>query len=330
MAEKEIVLVAAGGFWAVRDIIERQVFRDKFEMVNAPDFNVFDLAKSRVVAIVIADQKCGPELMDRFPNLKTIARTGTGYDNIDVASAKERDIIVTRVSALNAESVSDFALGLLFSLSRNIAQTNRDMTLSLWERKKGMLLSEMTVGVIGLGAIGSFLAKKLRVLGARRILGWNRTDRPKVRELSKEYGLELVGMTELVSESDAVIVAVALTPDTKNLLDYYALACMKKTALLINVARGAVVNEESLATFIANGWIGGTAIDVFSVEPPLGSPFEQPFVKKLIQSYHEGRNVILTPHNAWLTESTVEKVSLQVARNVKGVLEKNFDGVEVI
>lgn len=330
--EKQIILVGAQGFWSVRDLVNREVLHDRFEMIYADDFRISLKDWDRVVAIVLADQPCDGMLMGKFPSLRTIARTGTGYDNVDIRAAQERNITVTRVSALNAESVSDFALGLLLALSRNIVQAHTDMVwYSVWERRSGMLLSEMTVGLVGLGAIGCSLAKKLHALGVGRLVGWNRTYRWRVEEVVRQCRLECLTLPQVMSESDAVVVGLALTAETKRFISREMLFRMKPSAFLINISRGAVVDEEALAECVAEGRIGGAALDVFSVEPPVGFPFAQPFVQKLIESAADGGcNVILTPHNAWLTKNTVRNVSLQVARNIQKVLGGQPQEAEIV
>lgn len=328
---KPIVLVAASGFNDCWGMVDREVFGGRFENRFALDFRVNSEEAGRVVAIVVADQPVDDTLMEKFPGLVTIARTGTGYDNINIKAAHERKIVVTRVSHVNAASVSDFALGCIFTLSRNIAQTHQDMINWRWKRNSsGLLVSEMTVGIIGLGAIGISLAKKLRALGVNRLIGWNRTMRQRVLDAAEDNGLELLEIPQVMTESDVVVVAVALAPETRGLLSREKLALMKSHATLVNIARGPVVNETALAELVAEGKIGGVALDVFSVEAPAGDPFSQAFVQSLITSAARGRNVILTPHNAGLAKSSVKNISFQVARNILGVLDGDLEGVEVV
>jgi len=330
MAKKPIILVGAKGFWSMKDIVGEAVFKGKFELLYDEELYISEARCPYVAAIVVADQPLGPELMDRYPNLKTIARTGTGYDNVDIAAARARKIIVTRVAKLNAESVSDFALGLIFALSRGIVQVHENMIRSRWERKAGMLLHEMTIGIIGFGAIGQSLAQKLRVLGRQQILFWNRSLYPAVQEAAAGCGAKFVTLHQVMENSDIVVVAVALTDDTRHLINKELLYRMKPTAFLVNVCRGAVVDEEALADCVAEGRIAGMALDVYSVEPPDGSPFDLPHVQKLILCANEGKNVILTPHNAWMTQNSIRRVSVKVAQNVVSVLEGRTEEAEVV
>ena len=331
--QKSIILVGANGFWSLKELVNATLFHDRFELVYFKDFKIEQGKNHLVVAVVVADQPFGPDIMDKFPNLKTIARTGTGYDNIDVEVAHKRGIVVTRVAGLNAEAVSDFALALMFSLSRSIVKMHNDMSCGKWEQlRQGMLLSEMTVGIVGLGHIGRLLSRKLNALNVRRILGYNRTLRPEIKSMILETYLDFVSLEEVMSESDMVIISIALAEETKHLIDRHQLSLMKNTACLINVSRGAVVDEDALAKCVAEKWIAGVALDVFSSEPPADDIFEKPFFQKLIESSKNGANVILTSHNAGITRNSVKNISLQVAKNTVNVLDKKFEaeGLEIV
>ena len=328
--EKSVILVADNGFWKQRELVEQEVLNQNFELVFALDMKSVKEVSERVVALVLMDQLCNVDVMDRFPALRVVARTGTGYDNVDVAEAKRRGIVVTRVSKVNAEPASDFALTLLLALSRNLMQLHNKMVIGVWERVPGSVLSEMTIGVVGLGSIGSSLVKKLHALGTKRIVGWNRSRKPEIFGFVNKYGLELLELPELVSESDAVMVAVALAPETAKLLDRKMLSLMKPSAYLVNVSRGAVVDEDALAESVTEGKIAGVGLDVFSVEPPDADPFSQPFMKKLIEASKQGKNVILSPHNAHFTQNSSKNVSLQLALNIKALLASKTEGIEVV
>jgi len=328
--KKPVILIGAKGFWEARKIVKKSVFRDAFDLVFANDFSVADAVKKEVIAIVVADQPVDAALMDEFPNLRTIARTGTGYDNIDVKSAHERNIIISRVAELNAEPVSEFALGLMLALIRNIVGVHQKMCVSKWDRYKGMLVSELTVGLVGLGAIGRSLARKLHALGVKKLIGWNRTRRPQVENTVLNSHLELMDLEKVMKESDVIIVALALAPETKHLISADMLSRMKKTAYLINVSRGAIVDENALAETILSDKIAGAALDVFSLEPPSGNPFPEPFMRKLVSAAKNGGNVILSPHYAGITRDSVRNISLQVAKNITGVLSGKTNGLDIV
>src|SRR3989338_6336300 len=332
MQSQDVILVGAKGFWKERargrDILPAHThlhFSDRLEIDGERWKNVH--------AIVVADQKVGASVMDKYPNLRTIARTGTGYDNVDVVEAKKRGVVVTRVAAINAEATSEFALGLLFALSKHIVLLHTSMIQERWTRAYGIPIGDLTVGVIGLGHIGRALVRRLHQVGVKKILGWNRTQqRDEFRSLFLETEFELVeSVHELLIESDAVIVAVALTQETKGFIGEDSLARMKSTAFLINVCRGAVVDEDALARYVAERKIGGVALDVFSIEAPHDLElFQRPFMQSLLTSARNGYNVILTPHNASVGRDTVELISRQVAKNIEGVLSGNMEHVDVV
>ena len=324
--KRPVVLVGSRGFWNERELADQKVFRSRFELVQSSDFKVSAEISQRVVALVVGDKLIDGKLMDFFPNLKTIARNGTGYDNLDLVSARFKGITVTRVSGLNTEPVSEFILSLILALSRNIVPMHGDMLKEVWQKKRGKSLSEMTVGIVGIGSIWRFLAEKLYKLGVGNLIGWNRSRRPEGLGAADKYGLKLAELPQVMSDSDVVVVSVLLTPETTNLISKNLLSLMKSDAFLVNVSRGAVVDEEALAELAVAGKIGGAALDVFSSEPPFG----QPFMKKLIEYGKNGGNVILSPHSASLTKSTEQEIVLRVARNVLNVLEGNLEGVEIL
>ena len=184
----------------------------------------------------------------------------------------------------------------------------------------------MTIGIVGVGAIGRLLAKNLHSLGAGRIIGWNRSRRPEVLELVSQCSLELVELPVLMSESDAVVVSVMLVQETANLINKRLLSLMKPDAFLVNTSRGAVIDEEALAELVIAGKIGGAALDVFSIEPPI----DQPFMRKLVEYVRNGGNVIFSPHSASLTKSSEQESVLLAARNIVNVLDGNLEGVEIV
>lgn len=331
MFDKPIILVGANGFWSLRDFINAEVFKNQFELVWSKDFNIENDLCDHVVVVVVADQPFGLELMEKFPNLKTIARTGTGYDNIDLEAARAKNVIVTRVAGVNAESVSDFALALVFALSRNIVKMHDDMLSGKWKQlRQGTLITEMDLGIVGLGHIGRSIAKKFHALNARRILGYNRTLRPEVKKTINDTNMEFCSINNVMAKSDMVVVALALNKETRDFIGLAELSLMKPEACLINTSRGAVVDENTLAEFVAERRIAGVALDVFSKEPPTDNFFNQPFLQKLVEASRNGANVILTSHNAGITKNSVKNISLRVAKNIIGVLDGNLDGIEIV
>ena len=334
MDTRRIVIVGARGFWNMRSRV--------LDMLPSGLHLHFDDALgidgekwSRVCAVVVADQTVDAALMERYRNLKVIARTGTGYDAIDVPEAHRRGIIVTRVAKQNAEATSEFALTVLFALAKNLTPLHSAMLRSKWAHASGplygTLLSDMTVGVVGLGHVGRSVVRKLDALGVGHILGWNRSTRVEMSGLYAVTRFARTAWDTLFKTSDAVILSLALTQETKGIVSANTLALMKPTAFLINVSRGSVVDEEALAEAVGGCKLGGVALDVFSTEPPPDwTLFEKPFMRSLMASAEMGRNVILTPHNASRTKNVVLHISEQVARNISGVLTDSMEGVEIV
>jgi D-3-phosphoglycerate dehydrogenase len=200
--------------------------------------------------------------------LKLLHKWGVGYDNIDIATAKELGITVARTTGSNAVPVAEFAIGLTLSTLRLIAYGNAELKQGHW--RTGQLpadtytLSGKTVGIVGFGAIGKNVARLLKGFGCT-ILYSKRTPLDAAEEAA--LGVRHASMAEILAQSDVVSLHCPLTPETANLIDMAALKAMKKTAVLINVARGGVVNETDLVAALRAREIAGAALDVYETEP---------------------------------------------------------------
>ena len=242
--------------------------------------------------------------------LKIIGRAGVGVDNIDVAAAAAKDILVINTPAGNSTAAAELAVGLLFALARKIPQAAGLMRQGVWEKKKfmGVELAGKTLGVMGLGNIGRQVAErgvglKMNVIGHDPVL-------PASAALPA--GVSRVSFAELVEKSDFLSLHTPLTAETKNLFDGAMLMKMKKGACLVNCARGGIVNEDALLEVLKSGHLGGAALDVFGKEPPDPSPlFEQ-------------ENLIAVPHLGASTKEAQEKVAIELAEVFIGFLK---DGV---
>jgi D-3-phosphoglycerate dehydrogenase / 2-oxoglutarate reductase len=231
--------------------------------------------------------------------LKIIGRAGVGVDNIDVAAATAKDIIVINTPAGNAAAAAELAIGLVFALARKIPQASESMRQGIWEKKKfmGVELGGKTLGVLGLGNIGRQAAErgvglKMRVIGHDPVL-------PAGAALPA--GVERVSFDDLISRSDFITLHVPLTADTKGLFGADTLARMKKGSCLINAARGGIVDEAALLAALSSGHLAGAALDVFAKEPPDPSPLFA----------HE--NLIALPHLGASTKEAQEKVAVELA-----------------
>jgi D-3-phosphoglycerate dehydrogenase len=241
------------------------------------------------VLVVRSATKVTADIIEAGKNLKIIARAGTGLDNVDVEKAKEKGIKVINTPGANGISVAELAIGLMISCARHIAKGTMDLKNGEWTKKqlKGHELYKRTVGIIGFGNIGREVAKRLLAFDMR-VLAYD----PFVKET--DMNVEIVDLDTIFKESDFITIHVPLTNETKHLVSKDAFEKMKDGVILINAARGGVVDEEALYNALVSGKVYAAGLDVFEVEPPTDE-----LRKKLL----EFPNVVATPH---IGASTVE------------------------
>ena len=236
---------------------------------------------------------------------------GVGVDNLDIETARKLGIKVARTTGSNAMPVAEFTIGLMLSVLRFQAFGHENLRQGRWTAYNELpgatfMVSGKTVGIVGFGAIGQHVARLLRGFGCRLL--YNKRNRLSAAE-EKEFGVAYAEMAELLATSDIVSLHCPLTPETEGLINTRALASMKDTAVLINVARGGVVIEEDLAEALRARVIRGAAMDVYSVEPlPADSP--------LLQL----DNIVVTPHLAAATADTFEPTVRRMFRNMECVV----------
>jgi len=242
-------------------------------------------------------------LLDLAPMLKVIGRPGTGVDNVDLAAATRRGVVVMNTPAGNSVSAAEHAMGLLLALLRNIPQANSSVRQGKWDRHlfTGAELKGKTLGIIGYGKIGTEVAK--RALGFEvEVLVYD----PFVSEtLAREQSIRLVSLDDLLLQSDIVTLHAPVTGATRNLINAGSIAKMKDGAFLVNAARGELVDEEALLAALRSGKLAGAAIDVFVNEPkPNAALISLP-------------NVVATPHLGASTVEAQEKVGYEIALQVR-------------
>ncbi len=240
--------------------------------------------------------------------LRVVGRAGVGVDNIDVAAATERGILVVNAPAGSTQSVAELTVGLMLALARRIPAADRSVKAGRWEkgRFRGVELAEKVLGLVGSGRIGGTVAGICQVLGMSVIA----YDPYLPEEAAREQGIRLTGLEEVLQTSDVVSIHAALTEETRRMIGERELALMKRTAYLVNCARGAIVDEAALAEALRRGAIAGAGIDVYEAEPPVGSPLL------------ELDNVVLTPHVAASTADAQRKAGLQTAEQVLKALDR--------
>jgi D-3-phosphoglycerate dehydrogenase len=256
--------------------------------------------------IVRSRTKVTKEVLARGTNLKAVGRSGVGVDNIDVDAATVRKVAVVNAPAASTYSVAELALGHMISMSRHLPEADRTTREGKWEKKRleGHELYGKTLGLIGSGRIGAEVAKRAQAFGMR-VIAYDPYLSPKAAE---QIGIELVHKEFLLRSADVVSIHAALTAETKGMIGSQALAMMKKTATLVNCARGEIVQEGALAEALRSGTIAGAALDVFEKEPPAGS------------SILSAPNVVFTPHLGASTHEAQARAGSIIADQVLKVL----------
>ena len=249
-----------------------------------------------------------PRVIERADRLRVVGRAGIGVDNVDIPAASRRGIVVMNTPTGNSVTTAEHALALLASLARKIPQAVTSMRGGKWEKSKfqGREIAFKTLGIIGLGNIGRIVADraqglKLKVIGVDPLMSSDR---------AAELGIELVELDDLFKRADFLTIHAPLTPETNNMIDDAAFKKMKSSALLVNAARGGIVDEEALARAITAGEIAGAALDVFSKEPIDG---DHPLLSL--------DNVLCTPHLGASTSEAQERVAVEIAEQAIGYLQ---------
>ena len=289
------------------EILERA---EGLEVVNAPGLSPGDLleAIADVDGLVIrSGTKVTADVLDAAKQLKVVGRAGIGVDNIDVAAATQKGVVVVNTPEGNNVTTAEHAIALLVALARHVPQATASMKAGRWEKTKfqGMELFNRTLGVVGLGNIGRIVAARARGLGMRVIA----SDPYTSAEVAAKLDIELVSFENLVERSDAITVHVPRTKETTGLLGREAFKRAKPGVLIVNAARGGIVDEAALLEALESGKVGAAALDVFEEEPPAA---DHPLV------IHE--RVICTPHLGASTEQAQLNVSMAVAEQVRDFL----------
>ena len=249
------------------------------------------------------------QIINSSKKLRIIGRAGVGVDNVDVKAATQKGVLVVNSPGGNTIAAAEHTIAMMLALSRNIPIANSSMFNGKWERKKfvGNELFNKKLGVVGLGKIGTHVAKVANAMGME-VIGYD----PFVsKERAQQLHVKLSELNLLFEESDYVTLHLPRTTDTENLVDIKLLKSMKNTAKLINCARGGIIDEDALAEALNNSLIAGAAIDVFS-EEPLNSNSRLLKIQK--------NNLILTPHLGASTKEAQENVAVDVAEQIRDVL----------
>jgi len=268
--------------------------------------------------IVRSGSRVTAEVIAAAPNLRVVGRAGIGVDNIDVEAATKKGVVVMNTPAGNNVTTAEHAISLMLALARSIPQATASMKNGKWEKGRftGSEVFNKTLGVIGIGNIGSLVAE--RALGLKmRVVAFD----PFIsQEAAQRLGVELVSLDALYARSDFITVHTPLTAETRGLVGTKAFAQMKKGVRVINCARGGIVDEDALVAAIGDGTVAGAALDVFTQEPP---PPDHPLLKL--------DQVICTPHLGAATDEAQVNVAIAIAQQVVNYLTRGViqDAVNV-
>lgn len=250
------------------------------------------LSETDAVLLMRERTRFGDKQMSLAPTLKLMAQTGRGIAHLDVPAATRRGIAVALTPNDSGSSTVELTFGLIFAVLRQIPQVDRRMRQEAWPAVAGQLLEGKTVGVVGLGRIGSQVARICKAFNTRVLA----TARTLTDERAQGVGAERVSLETLLTESDIVTIHVPLRPETRALLGEKEIALMKPGSVLINTARGPIVSEAALIAALRDGRLGGAGIDVFDEEPlPLDHPF-----RRL-------DNVVLLSHRGYATVEILQE-----------------------
>jgi len=249
-------------------------------------------------------------LLEQLPDLRILAQTGNHAYHIDLAAAQERGIVVARATGGYSSGAAELTIGLAIALMRHIPAADAAVRSGAWPTPLGRELTGKTMGIVGLGHVGRHVAKLANAFGMR-VLAWSR--QPDDGSAAAA-GIERCELDDLLRASDVVSVHATLAPETRGLLDARRLGLMKASAVLINTARGPIVDEAALVAALADRRISGAGLDVFDSEPlPPGHPLTRL------------PNVVLTPHLGWPTDKKYEDFSDAAA----DLLLAHLDGRDV-
>ena len=255
--------------------------------------------------VIRSGTKVTADVIKAADRLKVIGRAGVGIDNVDVEAATKKGIIVLNTPGGNTISAAEHTIAMMLSVARNIPQANAALHKGEWNRKKytGVEFFNKTLGIVGLGRVGAEVASRMKAFGMQ-ILAF---DPFVTEEKARQMGLTLAPLETVLREGDFITVHTPLTNETRNLIDEDEFNIMKPGVRIVNCARGGIINEAALAKAVAEGKVAGAAVDVFTKEPPTGSPLL------------EQEKIITTPHLGASTAEAQVNVALAVADQILSI-----------
>jgi len=300
------ILVADSVSERAVEILREQESWDVVFLPKKAGAKVADEIRDADALVVRSATKVTAQLLASAGRLRVIGRAGTGVDNVDLAAATEKGVVVMNTPGGNAQSVAEHTMALLLALARRIPQADASMKQGHWEKKKleGMELRGKTLGLIGLGQIGAAVASLAKAF-EMRVVAYD----PYVSSLlAGEQAVKLVSLEEVLKAADFISLHASSTPETRHLINARTLALAQPGVRIVNCARGELVNEADLLAALESGLVAGAGLDVFEVEPPKDSKL----------AVHP--SVIATPHIAGSTEEAQEIVGIRIAEQVRDYL----------
>lgn len=290
-------LIAVAGLDALRDAGHEVDVR-----LELSDSELLDALPGAAALIIRSATQVTADVIDAGSDLIVVGRAGIGLDNVDVAHATARGVTVVNAPLSNVISAAEHAIALMLAVARNIPQAHMALVAGRWERSSwvGVELSEKTLGIVGLGRVGTLVARRAQAFGMLVIAH----DPFVTAAQAGQVDVELVDLERLIEVSDFVTLHLARTPETIGLVGRELLARAKPELRIVNVARGGIVDEEALAEAVREGRIAGAAIDVFDSEPTTESPlFDLP-------------GIVVTPHLGASTREAQDKAGSTIGEQV--------------
>lgn len=308
------ILVGSRSFGNIIKIGEEILKRNGFKIryVLPKERPLDEMRMKKIVLQVNPDVIiCGAEpitadIMKASKKLRMVMKHGSGVDNIDISAATSLNIPVAYTPGKNTMAVADFTIALILNLLRGICPASHSTKECGWYRYVGHDLGDMTIGIVGTGRVGKEIVKRLHGFGSK-ILAY---DVVPTSDLELQYGVEYVGLDELLKNSDVVTLHVPLMDRTRTMIGKSELEMMKRSAYLLNIARGELVDEKALYTHLMADGIAGAALDVYATEPPQDSP--------LLQL----ENVLATPHMAAYTYESMQRMDRACAETIIETFQK--------
>jgi phosphoglycerate dehydrogenase-like enzyme len=295
------VLAASAGFRTLSEHAEVEHFDT---LPGSSERLIERIRDAEAVINIRSSSKFTEDVFQGCPHLRLLSIWGTGTDNVDLTAAQRHRVTVTNTPGVSAASVAEHALALMLAVARGIPAQDAAVRGGSWPRGQGIELYGKTLGLIGLGAIGRQFAQIGRGIGMR-VIAWTMHPNPAL-------GVELVEFEQLLRTSDVVSLHVRLSPETQGMLGVREFGRMKPGAILVNTARGAIVDEAALIEALSTRRIAGAGLDVFATEPlPAGHPLTAL------------SNVVLTPHSAGITPEALEAGLQMAVANVLNFLSGN-------